>query len=173
MYDTIRYGTKTTFAPRMEHTGSVILSGTDEIHPYFGIIRFFFRIIIRHKDSTKQDLPPHMCLKTWAYSTAHTQLDNARESRSIPVRVSPACSRVSPAWSRVSPACSRVSPACSRVSPACSRVSPACNRVSPACSRVSPACNRVSLARSRVSPRAYDFELPVLYISMKRISQYL
>ena len=46
-----------------------VLSGTDEIHPYFGIIRFFFGIKIRHKDSTKQDLPPHMCLKTWAYVT--------------------------------------------------------------------------------------------------------
>ena len=46
-----------------------VLSGTDEIHPYFGIIRFFFRIIIKHKDTTKQDLPPKMCLKTWAYVT--------------------------------------------------------------------------------------------------------
>eukprot|EP00731_Ephydatia_muelleri_P020023 Em0012g848a len=46
-----------------------VLSGTDEIHPYFGIIRFFFRIIIKCKDSAKQDLPPHMCLKTWAYVT--------------------------------------------------------------------------------------------------------
>ena len=37
-----------------------VLSGTDEIHPYFGIIRFVFRIIIKHKDSAKQDLPPHV-----------------------------------------------------------------------------------------------------------------
>ena len=127
-----------------------------------------------HSQQALNCLLDHVCSTGLAYySTAHTQLDNARESRSIPVRVSPACSRVSPAWSRVSPAWSRVSPACSRVSPACSRVSPACNRVSPACSRVSPACNRVSLACSRVSPRAYDFELPVVYISTKRISQYL
>ena len=52
-----------------------VLSGTDEIHPYFGIIRFFFRIIIKRKDSAKQDLPPHMCLKTWSHVTWMTVAD--------------------------------------------------------------------------------------------------
>ena len=35
---------------------------------YFEITRSFFRIIIKHKDSAKQDLP----LKTWAYVTCMT-----------------------------------------------------------------------------------------------------
>ena len=38
-----------------------VLSGTDADTSILWV-RFFFRIIIKHKDSAKQDLPPHMCL---------------------------------------------------------------------------------------------------------------
>ena len=34
-----------------------VLTGTQELHSYYGIIRFFFRIIIRHKQRELENIP--------------------------------------------------------------------------------------------------------------------
>ena len=59
-----------------------VLTGTQELHPYYGIIHFFFRITIRHKQHELENMPMeyfYLAYVTWMRTLSHQNMINCRD----------------------------------------------------------------------------------------------